>query len=317
MRVLTHDELPSEAESQVHLLDLAAGWGAMDFRRISMARKIGYPAAEYFGVYAVEGKEVLAMVRVLRLPYTTREGVEQVAAIQGVVTRRDRQRRGLARTLMEEVHGREKEAGSSLSLLWTGRGQVAHGLYESLGYVDVYTPELAVLHCPRKLMKPKRYELKRVRSEDVGRIEKLHAAATKGRLGFTPRHPGLVPPLLKLGFITLNSLRLIARDSEPVGYALIQKSLGWPRLDELVTLDKADPSEVVSLFESEAPGGWLAIRNTAVRDHLETLRRRRYSISHLANYGLLALALDRRYSDVPGVLGTASGSFTCQMLDYF
>ncbi len=289
----------------------------MGFQRISTARKTGYPAAEYFGVYAVEDKDILSAVRVLRLPYTTRNGVERISGIQGVVTRRDRSRMGLARKLMEEVHRREKAAGSRFSLLWTSRGQVAHRLYEALGYVDVYTPDLAIVYCARKGTKPRGYDLKKPRSDHVGLIEKLHAKATKGRPGFTPRHLGLVQSLLKLKFINLDSFRLITHDHEPVGYALIQKSLGWPRVEELVTLDKTRPEETISLLESEALGGWLAIRNTAVRDYIETLRERRYGISHLAYYSLLALALDGHPSDMSKALGTTSRSFTCQAIDYF
>ena len=110
MRILDYDELPSGVEGQAQLLDMSAGWGPMDFRRVGDARRIGYPAADYFGVYAVEGGEVLSMVRVLRLPFTTPKGVEKIGAIQGVVTRRDRARRGLARKLIEEVH-KPREGG--------------------------------------------------------------------------------------------------------------------------------------------------------------------------------------------------------------
>lgn len=289
----------------------------MDFRRIAEARKTGYPASEYFGVYAVERREVLSMVRVLRLPFTTTKGFERIAAIQGVVTRRDQSRMGLARELMEEVHRREKAAGIRLSLLWTGRNQVAHGLYESLGYSDVYTPEIAVLQCGQKATKPKGYELRKLRKVDTGFIEKLHAKATDGRLGFTPRHPGLASSLLRLGFISSDSFRLIVHDHEPVGYALIQRSLGWPRVEELATLDETEPGDVLSLFESEASGGWLVIRNTTVRDNLETLKARYYGITDLAYYSLLAKALAGGSPATPRTLGTTSRSFTCQMLDYF
>ena len=318
MQILDHDELSTEAENQVHLLDSTAGWGPMDFQRIAYARKKKEsPAADYFGVYAVERGAVLSMVRVLRLPFSTSTGVERIAAIQGVVTRRDRSRMGLARKLMEEVHRREKEAGTRLSLLWTGRGQVAHHLYESLGYSDVYTPEIAILHCPRKAPKPKGYELRKIKGADIGLIERLHTEATKGRLGFTPRHPGLVSLLLKLRFISRDSIRLIVTGDEPIGYAFIRRSLGQPSVEELITIDKQEPWDVLSLFESEASGGWLIIRNTAVRDNLKTLQARHYSITYLSYYSLLAAELPRRNHPTPRALGTTSRLFTCQMIDYF
>lgn len=316
MQILDYDELSSGMQTQVHLLDLSAGWGMADFQRVDEARRMKYPAPDYFGVFAVEGGEVLSMVRVLRLPYTTPRGPMQIAAIQGVVTRRDRAREGLARKLLEEVHRRERIAGSRFSLLWTGRVGVAHRLYEKLGYSDVYTPEIAVRHCA-KSAKPKGYGLEKLRTADAGILEEIHTVATKGRLGFTPRPSGLIPSVLNLGFLSLDSLKLIIHGNKPVGYAAMQKSQGWLRLDELVTLDQARPTEVISLLESEASGGWLAIRNTAVRDLLGTLQARGYGITHLAYYSLLAKALDGHYPVTPKTLGITNRSFSCQGLDYF
>ncbi len=166
MRIVDHDELPPSSQEQVHLLDMTAGWGALDFSEINHARKMGYPAADYFGVYAMEGTEVLSAVRVIELPFTTPKGVEEIAGVQGVVTRRDSGRTGLARQLLEEVHRREKAAGREFALLWTGRGMVAHGLYEKLGYVDVYTPELAIRHIPKRATEPEGHRLRKARPAD-------------------------------------------------------------------------------------------------------------------------------------------------------
>lgn len=299
------------------MLDASAGWEMMDFRQVEEVRRGGYPAADYFGAYAVEDGEVLSMVRVLRLPFTTPRGVEQIAAIQRVITRRDRARRGLASKLLKEVHRRERAAGGKFALLWTSRGMVAHSFYESLGYSDVYTPEFAVSKCVATSTKAEGYELKRIRVDDISLMEKFHAAATTGRLGFTPRSPGIVPSLLKLRILRPESLRLILHHREPSGYAVFQKDRGWSRLDELVVPD-ATESEVLPLFESEAAGGWLTIRGTIVRDSLSVLRRRHYRITRSSYSGLLALDLDgRRFADVSRLLGTMSRLFTCQGLDHF
>lgn len=184
VRILNHDELPSEAEAQVQLLHGSVGWGPIDFGRIRKARELGYPTPSYFGVYAVEDGQVMSAVWVLRLPFTDAEGAGTVGGIQGVVTRRDQSRRGLARMLLQEVHRREKASGCKHVMLWTGRGMVAHGLYESLGYQDVYTPELAVKACDRA-QRPTKYELRKVGESEAGILEKLHHEATSGRLGFT------------------------------------------------------------------------------------------------------------------------------------
>jgi hypothetical protein len=75
---------------------------------------------------------------------------------------------------------------------------VAHGFYESLGYRDVYTPELAVKACGQ-VQKPTRYELAKVKESEEDILEKLHHEATSGRLGFTPRPQGLIRSVLTLG----------------------------------------------------------------------------------------------------------------------
>ncbi len=317
MRIVDHDELSSASQQQVHLLDMTAGWGALDFSDINQARKMGYPATDYFGIYAVEGGEVLSAVRVIRFPFTTPNGVGQVAGVQGVVTRRDTGRKGLARKLLEEVHRREEASGKKFAMLWTGRSMVAHGLYEKLGYVDVYSPELAIRRIPRNTTKPTGYRLRKARRDDFRPIERLHAEATKGRLGFTPRTPRYIEIVVQLGFASLEGLMVIEKRGEPVGYAQMQKVFGLPRVEELFLLSDAEPDQVLSLLEVGARGGWCAFRNTTVRDHLGLLKARGYAMTNLAYYGLLAKPLDGGRHDMALELGTTSPRFTCQAFDYF
>lgn len=317
MRILDHDELPSGSEEQVHLLDMSAGWGALGFSRIAEARKMGYFSADYFGIYAVEGGQILSAVRVVRLPFTTPSGVERIAGIQGVVTRLDHGLVGLARQLLEEVHRREKSAGTRLSLLWTGRGMVAHELYEKLGYVDVYTPELAVKTILGKPNPTRGYKLRKAVRADFAQIGRIHAKATKGKLGFTPRPTGDIEFAIRFGFASLGSLKIITRSDEAIGYAQVQKLAGWPRVEELVLLPKSEPEKILPLFEAEAAGGWFALRNTSVREHLALLKTRGYAVSNLAYYSLLAKPLDGERNDMTRELGTASRQFTCQAFDYF
>jgi GNAT superfamily N-acetyltransferase len=316
LRILEFDELSSTVEPQAQLLDLSAAWAPNDFKRFKEARRMGYPSADYVGVYAVEGGEILSAVRVLRLPYTTPKGVQQVAGIQGVVTRRDRGRKGLARELLLEVHRREKAAGSAYSLLWTGRGQVAHSLYENLGYRDVYTPELVTIRKESR-DSPQRYTLKNVKKDGLGSLEMLHGKATAGRLGFTPRPPGIVRSLIHLGFLAKESLRALFRGGKLVGYVILQKQSTWCGLNELV-LDSETPVEkVLPALEATAQGGWFVIRNTAARESLSLLRRRGYHYSPFAYYSLLALSLEKPSEDLAEELGTEDPRFTCQQLDYF
>ena len=316
MRILEHDELSSEMERQVHLLDSSVGWGVMDFDRIRESRRKGYPVPDYYGVYAVENGQVLSTVRVLALPFTTKDGTEIVAGIQGVVTRRDQGGKGMARELMAEVHRREKASRRRYSMLWTGRYQVAHGFYNFLGYQDVYTPDLAIKKCERG-RRPKKLTLRKIRRSDAKTIEKLHRKSTWGGLGFTPRPTGFAGLILDWGFESLDDLKVIMNDDEPIGYVLLHGgNLGY-KLDELVLLQDNLSNDAFSLIESSVGENWLTVRNTSVRDYRNVLDKRRYSFSTFSYYSLLALSLGEGRIENNEALGCDETSFTCQGLDYF
>jgi len=316
VRVLDYDELTQEMEVQMQMLDASVGWSAVGFGRLERARELGYPASDYFGVYAVERGQIVATVRVLRLPFTTPRGTETIGSVQGVITRRDKSRRGIARMLLREVHRREKAFGCRFMMLWTGRAMIAHRLYESLGYRDVYTPDLAVKKCG-KVSKPEGYELRKLRKSETSLVEEIHNKATEGRLGFTPRPKGALDAALELGFCNLDDLRVLLRRGEPVGYSVLQKNLVSSRLDELVLVEGAQSADALAVIESTLEGSWLSIRNTSVRDYYGTLSRRGYSFSPFTYYGLLAAPLEGDRSATAEALGTSDKSFTCQQLDYF
>ena len=318
LKIVSYDELRGKWESQAQLLDASVGWFPLDFRRVEEARRLGYPAADYCGVYAVEGTEVLSSVRVLRLPYTMSDGEsETVSAIQGVATKREWSRKGLARRLLEEVHRREVAAGSRFAVLWTGYSNAAHALYNSMGYVDVHTPKLAIKKCAKAKAGRFGYALKPVRKEDSALLMRLHAESTAGRIGFTPRPKDILTSVLKLGFLEPASLRLIHLKGKPVGYVQIQKGPGWIRSDEVVLTDRADPGAVVSQLESETGGGWLVLSGTFVRDVQGLLGKRGYSITDHTYSCLMARALVGKHPHLREELGTAAPSFTCQYLDHF
>jgi hypothetical protein len=219
--------------------------------------------------------------------------------------------------LLLEAHRREKVAGSKYSLLWTGRGQVAHSLYETLGYRDVYTPDLVACHMVNRGHKHGSFTLNQVKVGEEGLLDGLHLKATVQRLGFTPRPPGIVRSLVHLGFLDRESLNLVYRDGRLAGYAILQKRPFWCSLDELVLEMGTSLEEVLPAFETVAEGGWFAIRNTAVRDGRHLLESRGFHYSPFAYYSLLALPLERSTEDIAGELGTGSPRFTCQQLDYF
>jgi GNAT superfamily N-acetyltransferase len=316
--VCDYDNLPKELEPQAQLLDSSTGWMPMDFQLIKEARTLGYPVAPYFGVYAVEGSEVQSVVRVLRLPYTLANGdKETVSAIQGVVTRRERSGKGLARKLLEEVHRREAEAGMKFVLLWTGHAMVAHNLYLSMGYKDVYTPMLAIRKCDGPGAQLQGYTARTPLAEETRTLHRLHTGSTTERVGFTPRPEGLLQALFRLGLVGPDSFRLILRGEDPVGYFQLKKEKGWIRSDEVVLSKGTDPIAALSALESECGGGWLTILGTFVRDNAKLLRERGYLLTSYSYSGLLARPLQPGNNDVLTELGMDHKSFTCQFLDYF
>lgn len=315
---MSFDELPEEWEPKVQLLDASVGWFPTDFRRLKEARRMGYPAADYFGVYAVEGDEVQSAVRVLRIPYTLASGAtETVSAIQGVVTRREWSRRGLARALLAEVHRREATLGNRFSILWMGFWNFSHALYSSIGYADIYTPRLAMCRCDGPKSEKQKYKLRTAKKGDATTIQKLHSESTRGRVGFTPRPKSDLPPLFKLGWVKPDAFRLILSDGEPVGYLQMQKGRGWVKSDEVVLTERADPGEVVSLLQCEAAPGWLVLQGTFVRDSSDLLGKLGYSFSDYPYYGLMVRPLEGVHKDLKRELGTVNRSFTCHFLDYF
>jgi hypothetical protein len=199
---------------------------------------------------------------------------------------------------------------------------VAHHLYESLGYVDIYTPELAMVKCNRKLKTPsKRYSLVKARNKDAKTIERMHSNATKNRLGFAPRVPGVLDVLFKLGWFRPELFRLILQDDKIIGYYLeFQKSRGWTGSSEIVVAadDKDEDEQVIPLLEREAGNGWLILGNTFVRDNCDALKSRGYRIASFAYTTLMALPLDgTRPSNVAGLLGAENPRFVCHRLDGF
>jgi GNAT superfamily N-acetyltransferase len=317
---MEHDEISSSLEADLQLLRLSVGWAPRDLCRIGEARSLGYPSADYFGLYAVEGGRILSTVRAVRIPYTFPDGhTETISGILSVITRQDCRGQGLARRLLDEVHMRERKAGSRFSLLWS-ESIAAHRLYESMGYEDVYTPDIATIRSSSHAAVHNLYELAVARDDDVGTIGRLHDAATRDRIGFTPRPRGLLGSLLKLGLFRSDSFRLILEDGHPIGYLELQETPGWVNVSELVmTGDSPDAGGVLPVLEEVAAGRWLSFWNTFVRDSREVLGGRGYSLTNLGDYRLMSLSLGKK-SDLPdqvSALGTADPRFVCQGLDHF
>lgn len=318
MKILEHAELPPDIEADLQLLRLSVGWVPRDFARMEEAIKAGYPSADYLGLYAVEGGRILSTARVVRVPYTFPDGhKEDVSGILSVITRQDSRGRGLATKLLTEIQDRERKAGVKLILMWTDRSITAHGLYESMGYKDVYTPDFATKRAGKKTPSPRGYELRKLEEGDLPEMVAIYEKANRKRIGFTPRPPGLLPSIVKWGLVGPGSFRMIMKDGRPVGYLELSESAAWVKASE-VAMTEGSASDLVPLVEAIAPTKWVTFWNTFVRDSRATLERRGYMTSNFDNHLLMGLRLDRpRARDLRGIMGTADPRFVCQVIDYF
>ncbi|HLF06666.1 MAG TPA: GNAT family N-acetyltransferase, partial [Thermoplasmata archaeon] len=218
IEILTHDELPSRFEPQVHAMSSAALWGYADFKILAKSRKVGIKWAPYLSVYAVEGERVLSRVGVRRFPMTTKNGGEQVAGITMVATRPDRERKGMARMLLEDVHRRERADGIRFSTLWTNKSWYAHTLYEKLGYFDVYEWHRAMRRIPKNVPAlPRGWKLRPATRRDGIAMCGLHDRANRGRPGFAPRQRGFWSKRFAWGRNDPKEFRILTRGGRAVG----------------------------------------------------------------------------------------------------
>ncbi|MCI4370905.1 MAG: GNAT family N-acetyltransferase, partial [Thermoplasmata archaeon] len=186
MRIYELDTLPRSLYPQLGAFALSGGEPPQDIRFVRDVRKLPTAASDYFAVYAVEDGQLLSRIETLDLPFRGHHGTQRVVGVSDVVTRPDAVGRGLARTLLREVHRRAVPQGRTWSFLWTHRSWGAHRLYESLGYEDVYSPPSALGPFPsrRRGRRTVGYRVTRERSRTGKRLERILTRSTLGRLGF-------------------------------------------------------------------------------------------------------------------------------------
>ena len=318
MRILTHDELPESYDNQVQLLHLGAAWGIFDFNQIRKARKLGYPSSKYFAVYAVDGEEVFAKIEAIHIEYETTNGPNTVAGIGGVVTRRDKSRLGLARVLLEDVHQREKEMGINYSLLWTGRNNKAHNLYESLGYVDYYDPGAAVKKTANNNIISDGLNIRTATVDDTLLIDQLHDKITVNRLGFGKRIKNFMKLFFDLELVKPDTVRIFTKDDKVIGYAILQQNPAWIIVQELL-IEPECSGEAISLLEKESKGSWLSFRDSFMHDSHAFLSRKGYSVLDYTYGTLMACDLNHqaRQDEMLCLLGANNPKFVCHGLDHF
>ena len=321
MKILDLDHLPKALDPQLGTLSVLNGDPPQDRAFIRRLRSMGFPAAEYYAVYAVEDHEIQSRVEVIRPPFTTRAGTRAVTGISDVSTRPDRIRRGLARSLLEEVHRRESARGQRWCLLWTHRSWGAHRLYEALGYRDIYSAPSAMRSIPRSAPRPmpKGYRWTAGHRRDLGRMDRLFDRASKGRVGLVPRVPRTLATRCRLGWRVPENHRILALGRATVGYAHLATSLWHVGANEVVVASPEHAPAMLDALEQMARGRWLTLGTTTfVRDFDPMLRSRGYAVSPTAHLTLMAKPLTRERAppDDPA-LACRDPRFSCHRADVF
>ncbi len=324
MRIVPYDDLPARADAPRAALQLSAFASFLDGRTVRRYRRHRYLLADYVGLFAVDHGEVVGQTYVLRLPYRTRSGLETISGIAGVTTRRDRSRRGIATAILEEVHRRERAHGSRFALLWTNRGWYAHGLYERLGYRDVYVPPIAVKPAVPAARRPAAAAAGVLRPEGFGHLaelERRYAESEEGSYGFAVRPARFLRMLQEGGHLERDALLTYRRRGRRLGYAYATLSGRGQRLtcDELVAPYGELPG-VVRALERRVPGGMLVLWYSPVRRLDRDLRRRGYLVRNAGSwYVMMAKSLGEPAGGRALVreLGTDQAAFACMDGDRF
>ena len=298
MRILTFDELTPAMDLDRALIQLSAFDGVFTARAIDLLRRRTKVLADYAGVFAVEGRRVLGQVFVHRLPYAFREGPTVISGIAGVATRPDKGRSGVARTLLSEVHRLERENGREYAALWTNRSWGAHGLYEELGYRDVYSPP-SVVHLPRspRGRGSRTPGIGPGKSSDLDGIDRLHDRIGETRLGFYRRPKGFSRLEVRLGSLDPGKNLLVARRShEVVGYAHFDRNPWRLVCGELVTESPAVRRALVREVGRAATGRHIVLHQTTVSDAREIFEGRGYASVPVGWYGIMGAKLGRAWA---------------------
>ncbi|MDE1820058.1 MAG: GNAT family N-acetyltransferase [Euryarchaeota archaeon] len=300
---------------------LGAFGGFLSPSEVAIWRRLG-SFSDYVGVFAVEAGQVLGHAYALRLPYTYPDGrVERVSGVAGVGSRPDHRGRGLARRMLEEIHRRERKEGIDHIALWTNRSWGAHGIYERLGYQDVYGIPLAVRAVPRT-MRPasNTVRVRHGRVTDLPRLEEVHVRATRGRIGFTPRLPRSLVAEHKARALDPPKDLLVATDGgRPVGYARVEEDPSRVRCPELLTEGPGAALALIEAMERRGRGRMCTWCLSAVADQGAELRRRGYLFVPTGWYGMMACRLrgEANASQVRAELGVDQPRWVVHRGDQF
>ncbi len=297
-----------------------SAWGGLDDLALALrARRSGFPFASYLGVYAREGDMLLSAVFVSHYPLTTPDGPETVAGIELVMTRPDAMRRGLAGQLLREVHRRERNAGHRLSLLCTGRSNLAHELYLKLGYRDIFYPRTTLRYIDRPTSNASLItRVRRARASDAPALARVHRRTNAGALGFTRRYPRSFRIRFLSGIAATRNVLVAERHGRVAGYATLELHSNWSRAAEVIAPTPDVRRALMATLERRSKGRWLVFGSGwfSGDDDPELMQ---YT-PLLPSYSVMMacpLAPELRRRNLHQWFRSGGRPFACQLLDMF
>lgn len=317
LTLLSDAELPAELRMRAAALDCLDQDPPYDYRLADRAARLGYPFADPRQLLAVEDGQVLGRVGCLALDVVTSEGSARALGIVDVVADPAHRGRGIATTLLTEVHRRAAAQGYRYALLWTHPSWGAHTVYERLGYVDLFSPPVAIRPPgPVAEKLPAGYGLRPVRAKDGPTLDALLPRSRRGRWGVLPRRR---PFILRFGFLwrAPKDYRQLTYRGRTVGYLNAARHRSHVSCDEAVPL----PPHRRALFaalDAVSRRHWTVVqRSTWPREAAAEFARRGYVVLPQSHQVLMGAPLDRRARVATLLRMTRDPRFTSQGGDMF
>lgn len=270
MDIVTYDEVDNHQMSE---LTLACFGHTYSKEHVSNMVKNDSRIPDWGGeLYAVEDEKVIGTVGMLFPKVRTKSGIEEAGGIRNVCTRASESRRGTARRLLDEAHKRMKERGVRFSFLMTSKALVAYGLYEELGYRDIY-------HHPTAFKKGGKDEdgIEFEKEKDPEYIRELYQKNTEGLNGLVVREPDYWNAIEARGWPDNDKVRIAYEDGNKIGYALYSKKRKQLDCQEISAESESDLNKILGALESEAGDDDVVIYNVNP-NHEDVLKKRGYHI---------------------------------------
>lgn len=253
MRIRYYDEIADDYGVMLQGLSLLAFWGFWSRERIKLERKNNQYMSKEFGIYAIEGSELLGQAVMYEIPIETLEGCETIGGVAGVMSNPKYARAGAAKQLIERCHEIFADKGLRFSFLRTSRSLVAYNLYSKLGYETVTEHPIALKQVLRSRI-AKGQKLKECTSPKEGEaMFELHQRYVKDLLGFIHRPPDFFSWRIRENIHPRKEDIVFVKNSanEILGYAVRNRKMDTMDVGEIVAPSEEDFNKLVNGLMNE------------------------------------------------------------------